>query len=197
MNVSDEMTRDEIEQLKRENEALRRELARVRALSAEDSLTGAKNRRYFDERVAAEVDRAARQNTPLSLLVVDLDDFKGVNDRHGHLAGDAALRWVAAFLAGVVREHDVVCRVGGDEFAIILPGADRRGAARLAGRLRTLVDRARVHGEAPVDMSIGYATWGREAPDAVSLLATADLAMYRNKLRNRAEPDDGPSSRWL
>ena len=134
MNVSDEMTRDEIEQLKRENEALRRELARVRALSAEDSLTGAKNRRYFDERVAAEVDRAARQNTPLSLLVVDLDDFKGVNDRHGHLAGDAALRWVAAFLAGVVREHDVVCRVGGDEFAIIRPGADRRGAARLPAR---------------------------------------------------------------
>lgn len=195
MNVSDETKTSEIEELKRENDALRRELARVRALSAEDALTGAKNRRYFDERLVAEIDRATRQGTALSLMVVDLDDFKGVNDRHGHLAGDAALRWVAAFLTGVVREHDVVCRVGGDEFAVILPGADRRGVARLASRLRTLVDRAREAQEAPVGMSIGCATWSCEVADAASLLAAADLAMYRDKLRHHA--GEAPRTRWL
>lgn len=180
---------DLVERLRDENDRLRAELAALRALSYEDPLTGLKNRRYCDERLAAEVDRARRHGAPVSVVVVDVDDFKAINDTHGHLVGDEVLRWVAAFLASSVREHDVVCRTGGDEFVVILPGVDADGAAHLVARVRRLLARAGVGpARRRLRLSLGAATSLGDVDAADTLLGSADLAMYADKARGRRRP---------
>lgn len=175
-----------LERLLRENARLKAQLAEIRALSFEDALTGLKNRRYFDERLEAEVDRATRHATPLSVIVVDVDHFKTINDTHGHLAGDEILRWVARFLSASAREHDVVCRTGGDEFMIILPSADAAGAQRLIERIRQrLAGAAAVGPWGRVSLSLGTSTWGPECDQARVLVGAADLAMYEDKRSRR------------
>ncbi len=111
------------------------ELKKLRYDAARDSLTGLHNRRMFEEYLGQEIDRSTRYGYPFVLLAFDLRNFKSVNDAHGHLAGDEILRTVASSCLETLRGSDIPCRTGGDEFAIILPQADRQGSEVLAERI--------------------------------------------------------------
>ncbi|MHB8950823.1 MAG: GGDEF domain-containing protein, partial [Rhodoferax sp.] len=164
--------------------------AALQALNLTDGLTGIKNRKYFDVHLANEVKRASRSHLPLSLLMIDIDHFKQVNDQYGHLAGDACLRALATTMPGcLLRPGDDVVRYGGEEFAVILPQTDKAGAVSLANKICKTV--AALHFEfegqtIPITVSIGcHAT--RPAIDctAESLIAAADAALYRAKHNGR------------
>jgi len=178
-----------LEDLARENALLRAEVERLRSLSMTDALTGLPNRRYLEERLEAEVARAARHRQPLAVMVVDVDDFKRVNDTWGHAKGDEVLVWVAAFLRSQLRGSDVACRTGGDEFVVVLPATGREGAEDLAARLQSTLESLRHEAHAaqrapedhPVRLSIGVAALGPGTGEAASLLAAADRAMYLAK----------------
>lgn len=150
-----------------------------------DPLTSLYNKRWLDEALAREVGRAARYATPLSILMIDLDGLKTVNDQHGHVAGDAMLQHFARRLTGVLRQMDGAARVGGDEFVIILPDTNAHGARRVAGRLLRLIRAAPalVDGRPiPLSASIGAVQWTPGTKVAI-LLTAADQAMYRAKQR--------------
>jgi diguanylate cyclase (GGDEF)-like protein len=157
-------------------------LDEIAAQADTDGLTGCLNHRAFHEHLAVEIARAVRYRRPLSLIVVDIDDFKTVNDTYGHAAGDDALVAVADALRGQLRTGDVVGRVGGDEFGIILSDTPITGAEIHARRItRTLERRA-----APqVAVSIGMAGLDAADPSAVHLLKDADRALYHVKETGR------------
>lgn len=162
-----------------------------------DGLTGTLNRRRFIELASVEVTRAQRHALPASLLMIDLDHFKSVNDRHGHAVGDAVLQSFAGTVSSILRGSDLFGRVGGEEFAVLLPQTDRAGAAALAQRLLALV-RERpvpVNGHAvPYTVSIGVSTLSdlRHNPGVEGLMLLADRALYGAKAggRNRAASSD-------
>jgi diguanylate cyclase (GGDEF)-like protein len=174
-----------IDSLRAENAQLRREVKALKAyreLAFKDPLTQLSNRRALDERLAQESTRAERHpEAAFSVLVVDLNDFKSINDTQGHAAGDEALVWVAAFLERAVREMDVVFRTGGDEFTILLPntGPEERHKVRvrLEERLFAEVERT----EFPIGLSLGGATWGGDGMEVMQILMVADRAMYADK----------------
>ena len=150
----------------------------LRRSSREDPLTRLANRRAWEERIDEEMERARRSRLPLSLAVIDIDNFKAVNDRDGHLAGDRLLRKFADGWVGIVRgSGDFVARRGGDEFGLLAPGSDDAGLQTIVGRL---------HGISPDDVrcSIGAATWDR-AETAADLFRRADEAMYLAKQNSR------------
>ena len=147
-----------------------------------DGLTGLANRRAAGEALQAEAARAARLETPLSVVLSDLDGFKDVNDVHGHAVGDEVLKAFAAVLRETLRESDVAGRWGGEEFLLLLPGADEEGAARLAERVRAALAARSIPG-APglrVTASFGVAEYTRGS-DTEQLVAAADQALYRAK----------------
>jgi len=150
------------------------------AMAAHDSLTGALNSRAFAERLGQELDRNRRYNRPLALLYLDLDDFKAVNDRHGHETGDAVLRLVADATRGAVRQSDIVGRLGGDEFAVLMPETEgsvaHAAATRLAAGIRTVF-----RGTPSVTASIGLVSALGSATGVEELLRRADQAMYEAK----------------
>ena len=151
-----------------------RHAAEAERLSRTDALTGCLNRRGFEEELARRLARAERYGGTFGLVVFDLDGFKDVNDRFGHAAGDELLRRVAATAAGTVRTGDVVCRMGGDEFAVLLDGATAGCAAQAAARLRaTLAEHAAV--------SVGWASCPDDASDGDALYRAADAQLYRQK----------------
>ncbi len=161
--------------------ALRESLAHERQLSRLDFLTGAVNGRYFIEIVRAEIERAGRYGRPFTLVYFDVDNFKLVNDRFGHNAGDAVLRAVAAAARARLRASDTVARLGGDEFAALLPETDPESARTAVANMHATL-RRRVSGEGwPVTFSIGALTCvgAGFAPD--ELLKAADELMYRVK----------------
>lgn len=179
-----------IERLRRENASLRKtltELMGYRAMAYRDPLTGLRNRRYLDERLSEEVQRAHRrsQGGP-SLLVIDVNSFKQINDSRGHSAGDEVLRWVASFLEATVRNYDVCCRTGGDEFMVILPSTDGEGVNRLALRLRERLCEENRQLLPPIGLSIGGSTWPEGGTTANAMISAADASMYRDKRRQRA-----------
>ncbi len=150
----------------------------LRATAREDALTGLANRRMWDERLEQELERAGRSGTALSVVTVDLDGFKAVNDAGGHGAGDRLLRDLARAWRGVVRGGgDCLARLGGDEFGLLAPGTDELGARALAKRLADALPQG-------VSASFGVATWDR-AEGASDLLRRADQAMYRHKRSGR------------
>jgi diguanylate cyclase (GGDEF)-like protein len=169
-----------------------RRYAEARALADLDALTGLHNRRYFHETLAREVARAQRYRRTLALLVLDLDDFKSVNDRIGHLAGDAALAEVAGRLRTTARSADVACRIGGDEFALVLPEATRAEAELLAQRLDQAVRGRPVGHAGTIGLSVGIAELG-PSDGAVELFERADGALYRAKQlgKGRTVANDG------
>jgi diguanylate cyclase (GGDEF)-like protein len=147
-----------------------------------DGLTGLANRRAASDALHAEVARAERLETPLAVVLADLDEFKEVNDVHGHAVGDEVLRVVAEVLRETLRESDVAGRWGGEEFLLLLPGADEEGAAQLAERVRVALA-ARGIPSAPglrVTASFGVAEYAGET-NSEQLLEAADGALYRAK----------------
>ncbi len=174
------------------NQQLHAQSEQLRALALSDGLTGVANRRRLDEQLQAEWRRCQREGRPLAVLMVDVDHFKGYNDRYGHAAGDACLQVLAAILqAGLTRSHDLVARYGGEEFVCLLPDCDRDGALRKAEALRAAVlAHALPHAASGVaevvTISVGVAAQqpGEEGtPEA--LLAQADQALYRAKQQGR------------
>ena len=157
----------------------------ARKLADRDPLTGFYNHRFLHERMGEEVVRSQRGRRPLSVLMLDLDDFKLVNDTFGHLFGDRVLTWAAEVIRSTLRQSDVAARYGGDEFALILPETDadeaRRAAERIleAFRERPFVGEQR--GPVPVAASIGMATFPADGRTGTELIAAADAALYRVK----------------
>ena len=161
-------------------------------LATTDGLTGLVNRRTFDAQLRARLREAQRYKRPLSLLLLDIDHFKKVNDTHGHPAGDAVLCGVARLAQAKARETDLVARYGGEEMALVLPETDARGALVIAERIRAAVAAARhptEQGALDVTVSVGVATWPGAGDDPEALLEQADKALYRAKQsgRNRVE----------
>lgn len=164
-------------------------IRRLHLQTQTDPLTGIWNRRYFFNVLLKKISEATRMQRPLSLLIVDLDDFKQYNDRYGHLVGDRALQAVAERLLGSVRQEDIVARWGGEEFAVILPDADRNLARKIAERLRAAVgsmpvtiDKHQLH----ITVSVGASTLRVPGETVESLLQRADDAMYRAKSRKNS-----------
>jgi diguanylate cyclase (GGDEF)-like protein len=160
-------------------------LKRVEALSVTDDLTQLHNSRFLNQALRREAKRASRSGQPLSLLFIDLDGFKGVNDAHGHLSGSRALVEAAAVIRSSARETDIVARFGGDEFAVVLPDTGGEGAFAVGQRVR---DRIAAHRFLAVDgldirltVSVGVATLPDVAASADEVLRAADKAMYRVK----------------
>ncbi|MFI5958437.1 GGDEF domain-containing protein [Cryptosporangium sp. NPDC051539] len=178
------VTRDRTDLARQLTKALREQ----KRLAVTDALTGLFNRRYFDDMLRSEVARARRSGRPLSLVVLDLDHFKRINDDRGHHAGDAALVQAAARLKAVTRDADVVARFGGEEFVWLLPDTDEAGAAILAERLRSaLADRPVEIADGdpiPVTGSLGVACAIGLVDDEI-LIRDADRAMYHAKATGR------------
>jgi diguanylate cyclase (GGDEF)-like protein len=146
-----------------------------------DSLTGALNRRGLEERAALELARARRDGTPVSMLAIDVDHFKSLNDGYGHGTGDDVLRFVATEINRATRAVDAVARLGGDEFVVILPGAGVGDAVVIAKRLRDAVLRRTTGGMPPVTLSIGVASAPASNASLEGVWHAADLAMYEVK----------------
>jgi len=157
-----------------------RRFREARKLADLDALTGLHNRRFFHETLARECSRAHRYERRLSLIVFDLDDFKEVNDRIGHLAGDAALAEAAERVRDVVRTADIACRVGGDEFAVVLPESSLEDADQLYRRILGAVSSRPLGQAGKLYLSAGVAEL-RPEDDPVSFFQRADEALYRAK----------------
>ncbi|MGZ8527669.1 MAG: diguanylate cyclase, partial [Candidatus Limnocylindrales bacterium] len=171
----------------------------ARELADHDQLTGFFNHRYLHQRLGEEIVRAQRSKSQLALLMIDLDDFKLVNDTFGHLFGDRVLAWGAEQIRSTLRASDVAARYGGDEFAIILPDTDREGAAhaadRIAAALRERAFESEDRGSVPIGASIGVAAFPADGRTGRELIATADVEMYRVKLASgTGSPATAPSA---
>jgi diguanylate cyclase (GGDEF)-like protein len=158
----------------------------ARQLADLDALTGLHNRRYFHDLLARECARAHRYNRKLGLIVFDIDDFKAVNDRIGHLAGDAVLAEAAARVREVVRTADIPCRVGGDEFAVIMPESGIEQAEQLFGRIQSTIGGHPIGQAGRLHVSAGLTALKAE-DDSISLFERADDALYRAKEAGKSQ----------
>lgn len=158
--------------------------AQLQALATTDGLTGLKNHRSFQEKLAAEFERSRRYHTPLALLLLDVDKFKSFNDTFGHPAGDEVLKQVAAALQESARATDFVARYGGEEFVIVLPETDTEGALTLAERVREAVA-GHTWKQRTITVSIGVASLQISTPDPALLIEEADKALYLSKQNGR------------
>lgn len=154
-------------------------------LAMVDSLTGLFNRRYFDVSLNKEINRAVRYGKDMSILMIDLDDFKNVNDSKGHLFGDDVLKRLAIILTTISREEDILCRYGGEEFIIILPETDSIGTLNFAERLRLEMKGKEFFRENNITFSGGISSFPRMGINASNLLDCADKALYKAKLSGK------------
>jgi len=162
---------------------------RMKTMATRDLLTGLFNRNYFNETVAREIEKAKRYGNTVSIIMLDIDNFKQINDTYGHLHGDGVLKECAAILEKAVRSSDLICRFGGDEFLIFAPGIECGDTDHIAGRIDALVEKwndANSSGDYRLSLSLGCAVW---TPD-VSLADTiheADQLMYENKAKKKRD----------
>jgi diguanylate cyclase (GGDEF)-like protein len=181
------------------------ELERVRdelhQVAIRDGLTHAYNRRFFMARLEVEGERARRDGQPLSVMMIDVDRFKAINDGHGHATGDLVLERMARLLIDTLRPYDVIARYGGEEFVALLPGTTLAQAVQIAERVRSAVEaqsmRTAQGATIAVTASLGVATLAGDAESPAAMLERADHAMYRAKNggRNRCVADPGPAVR--
>lgn len=164
---------------------LKEHIEHLTVLQGQDALTGLANRRKFDQAMAMEVERSSRFKAPLTLCIMDLDNFKAVNDIHGHPCGDEVIRTMASILLTEKRMIDTAARIGGEEFALLLPGTGQARALKLLERIQAVIQDTRItcgDTRLTMTMSMGVASYrGKLAPDPVKLLAEADKALYRAK----------------
>jgi diguanylate cyclase (GGDEF)-like protein len=157
-------------------------------LTTMDGLTQVHNRRYFDEQLEREISRSRRYERGLSLVMLDIDHFKRINDVHGHLAGDYVLRQLASTVRVRIRREDVFARYGGEEFGIILPEIDLKGARQFAEKVRQMVEQQQFNFDKhaiPVTVSLGVSMLGVEHRDAAELVCAADENLYEAKSSGR------------
>ncbi len=164
-----------------------RELKRI---AITDSLTGLLNRRYFHERLLEEVERTRRHQLPVSLIMVDIDDFKSFNDRYGHQGGDEILRFFSHAIRKYIRAIDVPCRYGGEEFTVILPQTSKEDAEIIANRLcRGIAEKETLHRKfsayGTLAVSVGLATFPEDAKTPEELIRNADRALYKAKVQGK------------
>ena len=170
-----------------------RRIATLERQTLLDPLTGMYNRRYLDNRLRHEIDRALRYGLPLAVLMIDVDHFKRVNDTWGHLVGDSVLTALGRLLQSAVRPHDIPARFGGEELVIVTPDTTIAGAEELAERLRLAVmetvllaaDTLTKRGDLRLTVSIGVAALCGQSDDARKLMSRADAAMYKAKRDGR------------
>jgi diguanylate cyclase (GGDEF)-like protein len=158
-------------------------LEHIRSLAQTDGLTGVGNRDTFDTGLSGEISRAGRHGESFSLLMIDVDHFKMLNDDHGHLVGDTVLRRVARQIHHASRESDTVARYGGEEFGVVLPGANTEEALIAADRIRRLI--ADAEALPAVTVSIGVATFPLDGTEPDAIVIAADAALYRSKRTGR------------
>ena len=157
----------------------------VREQAITDGLTGLYNRRYFEEYISKEVTRSLRQNQPFSVIGIDLDFLKKINDKYGHAYGDMAIKTVADVLKNNARSIDVAARMGGEEFNILLPGIDSKGASTAAERIRKAIEEKELDTIGHITASIGVATFLEHSDNLEDLLELTDQAMYQSKRTGR------------
>ncbi|WP_051911523.1 GGDEF domain-containing protein [Methylomicrobium agile] len=179
----------------------------IRRTSYVDTLTGVNNRRFLEQRIGEEVARCQRNSDPLTCLFLDIDHFKSVNDKYGHLAGDSVLSIVAKAIKNQLRNNDVLARYGGEEFVVLLSNIDQSTGCEIAERIRRNVQSLKITFSEitiPVTLSIGLATYRSDRRDPLTiaeaascLINTADSALYqaKNNGRNRIEYHDIPRDR--
>lgn len=198
LNFSYEQIVLELKQAKQNAEQLAHDLKRandsLRELAFRDELTGLYNHRYFQEVLESEVQRSTRYNHPVSLLLLDIDNFKTINDTYGHVAGDLMLKEISKVMIKLVRHCDIVARYGGEEFTIILPDTSTTGAKVLAQRVRRGIEQHQVKDNSElmsVTVSVGVASTDMDSVEKtrMSLIAQSDQALYRAKRsgKNRVE----------
>jgi len=182
-----------VKDLLAENADLRRKLAKLetyRTLAYRDDLTGLWNSRYFNERLAEEIGRARRQpRRQFSIMMVDVDDLKAINDAHGHAEGDLVLRWVAELLERALRTHDVICRIGGDEFAVLLTEIGASGTEPLLARLRAAMSETRTGASFSIGLSFGFADYPKDGTTGDQLVRVASDELFLERRRRKAESE--------
>jgi len=174
-------TQDKLEKAK---DDLQKANLELQVMANTDHLTNLPNRRSFLERFFLEVARKERQDGALSMLILDLDHFKNINDTHGHAAGDEVLRRVSTIIKDSAREYDIAGRLGGEEFGLILPGTDLDGATNYAERLRKSIQTSHAENEIPITASIGL-TVANKGMSVEQIIESADIALYRSKEAGR------------
>ena len=178
--------RQRIENLERENAELLSALEQAREYAEHDGLTGLWNHRMILERLRQEVSRSGREGTPLTVIMVDLDHFKKVNDTFGHAAGDLVLKETGAIFQRSVRSYDSVGRYGGEEFLLILPGSNFLSAHRRSEQLRAAVQTARIlYGETAIPVTASFGVASGFPSSGESMVLAADAALYRAKENGR------------
>lgn len=178
----------DLRQIHRQARSLASSEAELREQSIRDPLTDLFNRRYMQEALALEIERSRRSGGATSLMIVDVDHFKHLNDSFGHAAGDGVLRQLASLLSAHTRASDVVCRYGGDEFVVILPETTARVALVRAQRLAREIRETLVvggEGQNALTVSVGLATFPKHGSSAIDLLEAADVGLYRAKADGR------------
>lgn len=174
------------------SEVLRRE----KAISRIDNLTGLANSRAFIDALDKEIDRFARHERIVSMIYMDLDNFKAINDNHGHTMGDKALKETAKVLNSVFRTSDTVARMGGDEFAVLLPETDNISSMTVAEKLREEYKKMSDEHKWHISLSIGVATFTNPPKDSDDIIKLADSLMYAAKKSGKNSIKTGTTVKW-